>query len=53
VGTPANLQRKQFDNWSAKKRSGMGDFGSASNVVYWGDYKVDSTFLSPCILFFL
>lgn len=39
VGTPANLQRKPFDNWSAKKRAGMGDFGHASNVVYWGDYK--------------
>mmetsp|Transcript_13652 Transcript_13652/g.34966 ORF Transcript_13652/g.34966 Transcript_13652/m.34966 type:complete len:452 (-) Transcript_13652:170-1525(-) len=39
VGTPANLQRKPFDNWSAKPRHGVGEFGSASNICYWGDFK--------------
>jgi hypothetical protein len=39
VGTPANLQRKEFDNWSAKKRSVQGEFGTSSAIVYWGDFK--------------
>uniref|UniRef100_A0A7S4H960 EF-hand domain-containing protein n=1 Tax=Guillardia theta TaxID=55529 RepID=A0A7S4H960_GUITH len=39
TGTPANLQRPQFDNWSAKKKSSLGLFGTSSSVVYWGDLK--------------
>lgn len=39
TGTPANLQRPQFDNWSSKKSSLMGEFGTGSKIVYWGDLK--------------
>lgn len=39
MGTPANLQRKEFDNWSAKKPSVQGLFGTSSSVVHWGDFK--------------
>eukprot|EP00286_Rhodomonas_abbreviata_P021984 CAMPEP_0181308928 /NCGR_PEP_ID=MMETSP1101-20121128/11741_1 /TAXON_ID=46948 /ORGANISM="Rhodomonas abbreviata, Strain Caron Lab Isolate" /LENGTH=395 /DNA_ID=CAMNT_0023415377 /DNA_START=116 /DNA_END=1300 /DNA_ORIENTATION=+ len=39
VGTPANLQRPAFDNWSAKKKSVQGEFGTGSKIVYWGDLQ--------------
>ncbi len=39
TGTPANLQRPQFDNWSSKKPSLLGEFGTGSKIVYWGDLK--------------
>eukprot|EP00961_Rhodomonas_salina_P252937 3418665-Rhodomonas_salina.1 len=39
TGTPANLQRPSFDNWSAKKKSVQGEFGTGSQLVYWGDLR--------------
>ena len=38
-GTPANLQRPAFDNWSSKKASCQGEMGHKSAIVYWGDLK--------------
>ena len=39
TGTPANLQRPAFDNWSAKKASCQGEMGHKSAIVYWGDLR--------------
>ena len=39
TGTPANLQRPVFDNWSAKKASCQGEMGHKSAIVYWGDLR--------------
>mmetsp|Transcript_14284 Transcript_14284/g.22174 ORF Transcript_14284/g.22174 Transcript_14284/m.22174 type:complete len:449 (+) Transcript_14284:54-1400(+) len=39
VGTPANLQRPEFDNWSAKKKSLYGETGTGSKKVYWSDLR--------------
>jgi hypothetical protein len=38
-GTPGNMQRPEFNNWSAMGRSVDGTFGTKSAVVYWADYK--------------